>query len=95
MTESMIITTHLDLAGFLDPIEPSRLEEIISCYSSPHRPLVSTIKQVSKDEEEKKQEQNDKEQVSSDENGEQSDDSDSADSSDEGEDIESEDASKP
>lgn len=64
--ESMVLTTHLDLAGFLEPVELDRnTDEVVSQFSSPTKPLVSAVKVqgtksvtgeklISKAEEEKK-----------------------------------------
>ena len=43
-TESMVLTTHLDLAGFLEPVELERQEEVVSQFSSPTKPLKSVLK---------------------------------------------------
>lgn len=53
--EQMLIAQHLDLAGFLDPVDVQvESEDVISVHKSPTKPLASQLKQKSKAEEEKK-----------------------------------------
>ena len=47
----MVFTQHLEIAGFLAPVEASeRSEDIVQCYQSPKKPTTDQAKQESKAE---------------------------------------------
>ena len=50
--ESSQITMHLEIAGFLKPLELEKVEEIVSCQSSPKKPISEAVKAQSKAQQE-------------------------------------------